>query len=238
MAKSRKTTQAEQDKMLETPAGSAVTTEPPLRLDWPESTEVRELNVELTEPQLIEQGRTLVDYLRECEDLVQKKKASADSFKSRIEAVEKKIEEVSLVVKSGKDRREMMCKWLFQTNGFDPAGEPIFHSELKTLVRSDSGEVVEIKPITSEDRQVNLPLGEEESLEINMKAITDAGHELKESPPDCELDSAFVLEGPDGSVTPIYADSLAEAAVEARKHLATPAPAEEPAAENTEEPEA
>ena len=219
MAKKHKTTDAEKDQMLETPAGAAIATETPFRADWPESTETRELNVSLTDDQIIEQSRVLIDKLREVETLTAAKKASADNYKTRIEEVEQKIEDVSIVVKSGKDRRQVPCRWLWQTNNFDASGAAIFHSEMKTLIREDTGEVVEVKPITFEDRQVNLPLGDEETLEMNQKAIMAAGYTLEETPDDSTLESPFVMIAPDGGETPIQADSMAEAAAKARKHI-------------------
>lgn len=222
MAKKHNTTKAEQNQMLETPTGSA--TESPVRADWPESTEVRELSVSLTEPEINETARDLVDRLREVESLNASKKASADHYKSKIEEVEKKIEDLSTVVKSGKDRRSIPCRWLFQTNNFDASGAAIFHSEMKTLIREDTGEMVEVKPITSEDRQMNLPLSDEETMEVNMDAIADAGFTLAET---TDGTAPFLLTSPFGEQSEIHADSMAEAAAKARALLPAAKPDEE-----------
>lgn len=215
--KAKATFEIDNTAMLAEPAAT-VATEAPVRLNWPASTETRELETELNDDQIIERGRLLVDHLRKADSLANQKKASADHFKALIEAEEETIEALSIIVKAGKDRCQVPCHWVFQANG--PDKELIgfaYHSELKTLVRDDTGAVVEIKPITPEDRQINLPLGDEEAHQVNMQAITDAGYTLVETPEGHENPSPFILTAPGGEVCGFEADSIADAAVEAVK---------------------
>lgn len=220
MAKARKTTDEEKEQMLNTPAGTAA----PLadaapRLDWPASTETREVTVTLTDEEHIQVGFDLIQQINRTTALVANKKASAKEYAIKIDESKEKETEITEAYQTGKARRRVACTWHFQTNGFDAAGNLIPHSELKTLVRDDTGEKVEVVPITAEDRQLILPLGEEESLEVNMEAIVDAGYSLAETPNDSEWDAPFVLTDPEGNETPIDADSKAEAAAAARRLL-------------------
>jgi hypothetical protein len=152
------------------------------------------------------------------------KRSTAKDYQARIEAVEKEIEEISLVVETGKTEGLVECEWLFETSGLDASGDPIYHSELKTLIRRDTGEFVAIERITQEDRQANLPLSDEEQREPNKAAIDAAGYTLEEAPEDSEW--SFVLTGPDGVTEGIAADSMAGAAAIAAGMLPPVAPAD------------
>lgn len=209
--------------------------EAPIRPDWPEATERREVTVTLTDDERITVGLDHIKQIGRTTALTAEKKATAKQYSIEIDESKQKEAEISEAYLSGKARRMVSCTWKFQSNGYDANGVLLYHSELKTLVRDDTGEVVEIKPITAEDRQLILPLGEEESLEVHMAAITAAGYTLGETPNDSDHDEPFLLTAPDGNETPIQADSMAEAAAIAQKHL--PAAAEEaPETETQEEP--
>lgn len=234
MAKPRKTTDEEKEQMLETPAGTAapLAEDAAPRLDWPVATETREVTVILSKDEHIQIGYDHLKQIAKTAALVAEKKSTAKQFTIEIDDSKQKEAEIAEAYQTGKARRRVACTWHFQTNGFDAEGNLIPHSELKTLVRDDTGEKVEVVPITADDRQLILPLGEEESLEVNMEAIIDAGYSLTETPNESDLDSPFVLVAPDGVETPIDADSKAEAAAAARRLLppAEPEP-EEPSEE-------
>jgi len=221
MAKPRKTTDEEKEQMLETPAGTAtpLAEDAAPRLDWPAATETREVTVSLTDEEHIQVGFDLIKQISRTTALVASKKASAKEHEAKINESKEQEAEITDAYQTGKVRRRVACTWHYQTNGRDAAGSLIPHSELKTLVRDDTGATVEVVPITAEDRQLILPLGEEESLEVNMEAITDAGYSLTETPNESDLDSPFVLVDPEGNETPIDADSKAEAAAAARRLL-------------------
>ena len=198
------------DEMLEQPAAMQPT-ETPVRLEWPESTEVRELDTDLNDEQLVERGLSLVMHLGEAESLANQKKSSAERFKVLIEEQQEVIDTLSLAIRAKKDRIKTPCRWVFQSNGYDADGALLFHSELKTLVREDTGAVVEIKPITADDRQLHLALGDEETLDGIKQQIEDAGFEVVEAPGEPgDGEAPFLLVGPNGS-SPIHADSMAAA---------------------------
>lgn len=201
----------EPEEMLEAPAAEQPPTETPVRLDWPEATEVRPLDTDLNDDQIVTKARELVDSIRKVEALADQKKANAEHFKALIEDEEKRKDELQNIVKSGKDRTDTICRWHFQTNGINELGELLFHSELKTLVREDTGAVVEIKPITADDRQLHLQLGEVESLDSLIQQLADAGFEVVETPGEPGDDEApFLMVGLNGC-SPIQADSMASA---------------------------
>ena len=208
MAKKNK---KEPEVMLEAPAAEQPPAETPVRLDWPEATEVRPLDTDLSDEQLVERGMSLVMHLGEAESLANQKKSSAERFKVLIEEQQEIIDTLSLTIRAKKDRVETLCRWHFQTNGVNEIGELLFHSELKTLVRDDTGAVVEIKPITADDRQLHLQLGEVESLDSLIQQLEDAGFEVVETPGEPgDGEAPFLMVGPSGS-SPIMADSMATA---------------------------
>lgn len=221
-----KKTKTKSDVMLEEPAGDAVpgnTVDVP-KIDWPASTANRELGVELTDEEAHEEALKLIREMRHAESLRQQKKAAAKDYDARIEGVEKAIEDLSGIVQTKQLRREVPCHWVFESHGINEDGTPKFHSGMKTLVRDDTGEAVEVTPITQDDRQMILPIGDEEAYQLNMKAIEAAGYRLGEMPDNDETDAAFALTTPDGEDLPIHADSLMDAAAHAITLL--PAPAE------------
>lgn len=216
MAKKTKTTEKQINEMLETPAGASVPGNTPPRVDWPESTENRELGVTLSDEERIRHGLHLCDQLREAEALAEEKSATAKRYAAAIESKEKEIEETKDIFKTGKVRRNVPCQWKFQIHGLDAEGNGIYHSEMKTLVRDDTGEVVEVKPITQEDRQMNLGLDPEERLAANTATLTGRGYTVKPRPEDEAGDEPFVMvHGESGEETSIQADSIAEAVAKA-----------------------
>lgn len=223
MAKKQKTTESEIEAMLEEPAAVETTADTPLRQQWPESTETRTLQVTLPDTEVIERAQLLCKQLREAEDLSNQKKASADRYKSLIEEKEKEIEDSKTVVTSCKEDRAIVCRWIFETNGFNAQGAAIYHSEMKTLVRDDTGEYVAAMPITQSDRQMVLPLDQNEETRVNLDAIETAGYVLEETPARAEdIETPFVLyrTDADGDYLPVDRDNLHEASILALQMIA------------------
>lgn len=152
--------------------------------DWPESTEDRHLPVKLTDDERIAAGPALVDLLIE-EDRVTAEKASmASQYAGKLKELAEKVAYQRNVVSSGMDRRAVPCHWRFECSGIDENGAGIHHPDYKTLFRSDTGEVVETIAITSDDRQRNLPLSEEETLATGIETLRMAGLEVREMSED------------------------------------------------------
>ena len=208
-------------EMLEAPAG--VTT-PPVRLTWHESVETRELPVDLSETAVIERARQMITERRECDALADAKKASADKYKVLIEAKEAEITISEDVVNTGKTRVLVPCRWIFEANGVDAIGAPQYHSDMKTLLREDTGEAVQVLPITNEDRQVSLPL-EMGSMADKVKTslLAAAGWTVRETPAETtDHEAGYEAIGEAGERHPLYCDSLGEAIEQAAAMLLSP----------------
>lgn len=195
-------------QMLEAPAGSATLPTESRRQDWPEVTETRRLAVNLTEGDIVEKSRQLIRGLRKIEELSTEKKASAARYAALIEEEEKGVEDASQIVNTGKDSKEVLCRWEFEVNDHDAEKCPIYHSGLKTLIRQDTLETVEVKPISADDRQMTLSI-ETADPEADRAALLALGWTVVESEDDG--DAAFLAVDLDDQEVPIYADSLAEA---------------------------
>lgn len=228
-----KKTKTKSDEMLEQPAGEPVG-EPQTGIDWPEATETRELPIELSDEQAHDFALDLIDTMQGVSALEREKKAEAKEFDRRISEKETRIEELQGIVRSKQSRGQVACHWEFEANGHDPDGNLKFHSGMKTLIRDDTGEAVEIKEINSADRQMVLPLSEQESHDANVKTLAAMGYTVEETPDDVEHNGAFQAVHSDGGATvPIYADSLIEAEGIAVAQLTAAAKAQ--AEETTEE---
>ncbi|MES2706376.1 MAG: hypothetical protein V4726_07210 [Verrucomicrobiota bacterium] len=229
----RKPKQNEEQKpdtaqLLDEPAGEAVAGNEPLKIEWPQSTAMRELSVTLTDEEAHEQALIIFREMGHAESLKQEKKATAKEFDSKIEAVEKEIAELIGIVREKKLRREVPCRWIFEAHGLDADGAPKHHSGMKTLVRDDTGEAVEVSPITQDDRQMVLPIGDEEAHGLNVGRLAELGYTVEETPDDIEHTASFqAVNAGRGHTLPIHADSLAEAAAAAVAELEQAAPAPE-----------
>lgn len=148
-------------------------TAPPV-MHWPEATEKKYLRCELHDKERLaycDESATLVERIEQLED---QKKASASQYKSAIEEKAARLSRVSSYIRNGWEEREVSCHWRYECSGLEPDGTPIFHPEKKTLVRDDTGEAVEIREITQEERQLALPLeGEPAPLEPGDAADDD-----------------------------------------------------------------
>lgn len=182
-------------------------------IPWPESTETRELNVDLTDEEAHEEALKLIHQLQRVDKLGKEKKASAKEFDTQIGEAETEIARLQAIVLSKQDRREVACHWVFEANGLNDLGNANHHTGMKTLVRDDTGTVVEVLPITGDDRQMVLPISDEEQHADNLAKLKALGYTVGESSDDIEHDAAFQAVNPEkGHTLPIYADNLAEAA--------------------------
>ena len=138
-----------------------------------EVSEHRELLVTLDSAEREEFIRRLVEIPREIESLKDDKAASANSFKTRIEKLEKEQRETGILIEDGGRLMPVRCEWRFKTAGVDSVtGEPIHHPEKKTLVRCDTGAVVEVVDMKSADY---------DHLELN---LGDLNEKIGDAPPE------------------------------------------------------
>lgn len=109
------------------------------------ATEVRKLEVTLTEEQRIKAGKELAETLEAIEVQELSLKEVKSRFKQKIEGLAVDVNRLTGIVNHGVERRDVSCEWAHYP------GE-----EQKHLIRKDSGEVVESMPVSDEELQMNL----------------------------------------------------------------------------------
>lgn len=150
-----------------------------------EATEDRELPVLLSVEERDAAGDNLAHLVDEIDELKRKKAAMASSYKGQIDECEEQQLKLAHLIQEGSENRKVMCQWNFEMAGIDDAtGTAIYHPEKKTLVRTDTGEVVEVVDMTERDYQMKeLALGETaEVASDELPAITASPDGLAEQP--------------------------------------------------------
>ncbi len=129
----------------------------PAKFDWPQSTDKRLLSVVLNPSEIESYGRLMANTIPDLAQLESEAKSAADTFKAKIKAIECQQFVFSKIIREGREDRQVDCEWIFECAGIDAGtGERIGHPDKKTLIRCDTGEVVEIRDITTDDRQMAL----------------------------------------------------------------------------------
>lgn len=129
----------------------------PATFNWPKSTEKRPLFVTLNQAELETMSRRLAATVPQIANLEREAKSSASQWKARIEIVQCEQNHLSNIVSDGREERPVECEWVFECSGIDSATkERIPHPDKKALIRPDTGEVIEVRDITSDDRQMAL----------------------------------------------------------------------------------
>lgn len=149
------------------PAEAPVTTPEPPQPVWPPATEKRYLRCRLAPSEATAYGREQSELIQQIDRLEDQKKASASEYKARIEEKSARARRIAGYITTNEEEREIGCTWIYEAAGFDTiTGQAIFHPEKKILVRDDTKEVVECKDITSQERQMALPLEPEPTPEV------------------------------------------------------------------------
>lgn len=131
-----------------------------LQDNWPERKELLALNVSLTETELAERGLELVTALDEESRLEAELKAFADKIKGDLKYLEQRITKLKTSIRAKTELREgIECRWFYNVEGVQN-GAPVIDPDAMTLVRLDTGKVVDIRRIPESDRQIPLPLEE------------------------------------------------------------------------------
>ncbi len=129
--------------------------------DWPESTEKRLLSVVLNDAELKSASTQLARTIPDIMELEAQAKSAADTLKAKIKAIECQQTILSNVIRDGCEDRQVDCVWVYECAGVDGAtSERIYHPEKKSLFRKDTGEFVECRDITNDERQMALPIAE------------------------------------------------------------------------------
>lgn len=140
----------------------------------------------LTDVELVERGASLAEAFAEAETLEADRKNANDGFKARIEIAEGKVRDLSNVLRTKQETREV-----------ELIEEYIFATNTVRVKRGDTKEVVRERAMTQDERQETLPLEDSEKEKEAPKAKAAAAEgEAAEI-----TDPAAVL-GPEGEKTP------------------------------------
>lgn len=104
-------------------------------------TETRELPCELTEAELLARGDAMAEAELRIEQLELERGQVSDAIKAQ-RAVRRKL---AGVIDSGREQRDVRCVWIAH-----------FTRNCRELVRQDTGEVIDTRVMTAEDRQEGL----------------------------------------------------------------------------------
>lgn len=130
---------------------------------WPEAKDKRYLRCDLKPEEINDLGKRNATLGAEIDGFKDAKTATMKQFAADIEGREAQRRSNEMSIRNGWVTRETECHWVYETSGKDSVtGEFNYHPEKKTLVRDDTGEPVEIAEITQEERQMALPMAEEQ----------------------------------------------------------------------------
>lgn len=114
----------------------------------------RFLPVPLTIDEKVDYGRKLAQMHQEYSSVEVEKKSAADEFKERLDMIDGRIAHLSQVVRTGEEFRDVECRWRY-----------LFETNVKELIRMDTGEITETAAITPEERQLMLQMEQEKEAE-------------------------------------------------------------------------
>lgn len=103
------------------------------------------LPCKLTKDELIEYATQLSQLIEESNDLEAEKASESKRLKEAIDGKEAAISRISKIVKAGRIERPVECHWEYN-----------YGDNIKTLTRTDTGEVVKTLPLTIADKQKTL----------------------------------------------------------------------------------
>lgn len=126
---------------------------------WPENVETRDLPKEYSDADLAAKATEMSVIIKERESIKRQAKDAAAGYKAEIDALDTSLADYATDIKEGKGTERVACKWQYETSGKDGDGNFIYHPEMKTLYRVDTGAVVTVSPITPEERQMEMSLG-------------------------------------------------------------------------------
>jgi len=111
--------------------------------------EPHKLPFKLGQKEKAEAAEQLATTLQAAESLELERKSVLGEFKSRLNALEERIHKLTLNVKDGVEMRSVECELRLN-----------YTTLAATLIRSDTKEVVEERPMTDEEKQMNLDFEE------------------------------------------------------------------------------
>jgi hypothetical protein len=107
--------------------------------------ETRKLPVKLTEDEITQRGRGMAKFESDRIKLMESKKAAAADFKAKIDLCGESLSKLSRAIETGEEDRDVECEW-----------NKDFVRKVADLVRMDTGEVVETRPLDADELQEKL----------------------------------------------------------------------------------
>lgn len=105
-----------------------------------------------TEDEKKSMGNDLAEKFSRHDEAEARLKSVSTQIKSEIATIDAQMSSIAEKMRSGYEYRDVEC-WI----------ECLYDSGVIQIVRKDTGEVVEERPMTAEERQQKLPLGGEKS---------------------------------------------------------------------------
>jgi ribosome modulation factor len=139
----------------------------------------RSLICTLTDEERRNYGIKLATTLEDIENVEAEKKRSADHFKDRVGGLQATADDLRRKVSTGQEWRDVECVVKFC--------EP--DKAHKQIVRTDTGEVVSTEIMTESDKQLKLPIADEQLTpeELGRKAERE-GKEKEDNPFDADTE--------------------------------------------------
>lgn len=109
--------------------------------------ETRDLPVELTQSERVEYGRQLAQLGYDLHQLKEQHKAAKKKMKAAEDDAQERINELGAIVRTGAEKRRTRC-----------VVRADFAREQAYIVREDTGQQVGTRPLTQDERQLQMPL--------------------------------------------------------------------------------
>lgn len=130
---------------------------------------VRTLPVKLTTKELLAAGRDQADSHEKLRDTEGQMKAAADEYKVKIKAITGTIVRLANLIRAGYEHREVKCEQVYD-----------FEAGRVQIMRLDTAEIVEDRPLRQDEQQMQLPMSEAERIarEVQKEGVRKEDDEI------------------------------------------------------------
>lgn len=125
--------------------------------------EYRTLSVDLTDEELNQKRDILVTRLDELDVVEQQRQAAAAGFKEQLKEIRGDIGSLAREVRTRKSSRVTACMWERDDARFS-----------MVLVRQDTGEIVDTRPMHDDERQLVFPVGSADAAQVSAPPTSSA----------------------------------------------------------------
>lgn len=164
---------------------------------------VKTLPVKLTTKELLAAGREQADAQEEKRDTEGQMKAAADEYKGKIKAITGKIVRLANLVRAGYEHREVKCEQVYD-----------YETGRVQIMRMDTAEIVEDRPLRQDEQQMQLPMTEAERIarEVQKEGVREEDDEIPDGEQGGDEAGEAPEEAPDPAAKPqVKSDGLVHA---------------------------